>query len=161
MEAWLKIVLIFHVFIFVVYKWLKKLRKNVCFSNTFWLYQLRVSSAQFLSNSNLNSKILILDTLYLLHSMFPLISIQYHLLSSSSLIFLSQIVIQIANAAFIYNWGKKGVSQNDFRLPKMKPTWGHFPFTDLLESCFYHLLHVICWTNWWLLYFLNFMTTES
>ena len=38
--------------------------KNVYFSNTFWLYQLRVSSAQFLSNSNLNSKILILDTLY-------------------------------------------------------------------------------------------------
>ena len=72
--------------------------------------------------------------------MFPLISFQYHLLSSSSLIFLSQIVIQIANAALIYNWGKKGVSQNDFRLPKMKPTWGHFPFTDLMESCFYHLL---------------------
>ena len=55
--------LIFHVFIFVVYKWLKKLRKNVYFSNTFWLYQLRVSSAQFLSNISLNSEILILDTL--------------------------------------------------------------------------------------------------
>ena len=60
----MKIELIFHVFIFVVYKWLKKLRKNVYFSNTFWLYQLRVSRAQFLSNSNLNSEILILDTLY-------------------------------------------------------------------------------------------------
>ena len=60
----MKIELIFHVFIFVIYNWLKKLRKNVYFSNTFWLYQLRVSSAQFLSNSSFNSKILILDTLY-------------------------------------------------------------------------------------------------
>ena len=38
--------------------------RNYRFSNAFWLYQLRVSSAQFLSNSSLNSKILILDTLY-------------------------------------------------------------------------------------------------
>ena len=66
----MKIVLIFHVFIFVVYKWLKKLRKNVYFSNTFWLYQLRVSGAQFLSNSSLNSKILILDTLYVTEKSF-------------------------------------------------------------------------------------------
>ena len=63
-EAWLKVEVIFHVFIYDVHKWLNKLRKNVYFSNTFWLYQLRVSSAQFLSNSNLNSEILILDTLY-------------------------------------------------------------------------------------------------
>ena len=60
----MKIAIIFHVFVFVVYKWLKKLRRNVYFSNTFWLYQLRVSSAQFLSNSSLNLEILILDTLY-------------------------------------------------------------------------------------------------
>ena len=69
-----------------------------------------------------------------------LISIQYHLLSSSSLIFFVSNCNTNCKRSVHIQLRKEGVSQNDFRLPKMKPTWGHFPFTDLMESCFYHLL---------------------
>ena len=52
--------------IFYFLSFLKKITfstKNCHLSNTFWLYKLRVSSAQFMSKSNLNQKILNLDTL--------------------------------------------------------------------------------------------------